>query len=213
MHMSRYYGGVGSRETPDPILLLFARIGRTLCDQGFGLSSGDAIGADYAFYVGARLSENFANVPQRIFLSRNGFQGRYEDRSKGFIDASRNEAHWQQAMGIAEQARGGFYNLTPGGIALHTRNVFQIMGEQLDEPVRAVYLYATPHPTQDKVSGGTNTAYKIAKQCNIERIYNFAYESVQTKALAWLAVNETRAPYPFNLLELIHSRKTREPFY
>jgi len=188
-----------------------ARIGRTFTDRGWRLSSGDAIGADYAFYVGARLSPGFDQAIPRIYLSRNGYGGRREETARGFINAQRFDTY-AQARKIAEDARGGFYNLSEFGIELHTRNVFQIMGHSLTDPVSAVYFYAKPRPKNpEKVQGGTSTAIEIAKHCGIVKRYNLFYETVQAAALGWLANNESPSPYPDDLLDMIHSRRLGTP--
>lgn len=49
-----FFAGVGSRETPRPILSLMSEIGAMLTEEGLRLRSGGAIGADSAFWEGAR---------------------------------------------------------------------------------------------------------------------------------------------------------------
>ncbi len=46
------YTGVGSRETPDDILILMRRIGYVMAMKGISLRTGEADGADHAFYKG-----------------------------------------------------------------------------------------------------------------------------------------------------------------
>ena len=48
--MKGYYAGIGSRETPEEVLHVMISLGKALCKQGWGLSSGGAPGADQAFY-------------------------------------------------------------------------------------------------------------------------------------------------------------------
>ncbi len=50
--MNKIYAGIGSRETPDNILLLMTKIASTLETMGYILRSGGAIGADTAFANG-----------------------------------------------------------------------------------------------------------------------------------------------------------------
>lgn len=190
-----------------------ARLGRTLTDKRLSLASGDAPHADYAFYVGARLSPNFFTTQPRIYLSRNGYDGRYEDIALGFIDATQFQDTWGKAQHIAERARGGFWGLKPGGVALHTRNVFQIQGHTLKHPVQAVYFYAEPDgKRKGKFKGGTNTAIQIAMFLGIP-CYNLYEPSVKENVKKWLAEHESEVPYPDNLLELIYSRKEKRPYF
>ena len=51
--MSKYFAGIGSRETPPEIQTLMAQITEELCSQGYILRSGGAKGADTAFQTGA----------------------------------------------------------------------------------------------------------------------------------------------------------------
>jgi len=212
--MPVWYAGIGSRGAPDDILILMARLGRTLTDKGFSLSSGDAIGSDYAFYVGARLSPRFFTTQPRIYLARNGAGRRYEKLSLGFINAKGLVDQYEEAQAIAIKARGGIYGLNEYGIELHTRNAFQVLGSDLKQPVQAVYYYAEPLPRNpDKVKGGTNTALQIAKAFGIEILCNLYVEDTQNKVKAWLDRNESARPYPIDLLDMIHSRKSHQPVF
>jgi len=56
------YAGVGSRETPEPVLRLMQEIGAGLAAEGWWLRSGGAEGADTAFWQGARLSQGKTEI-------------------------------------------------------------------------------------------------------------------------------------------------------
>ena len=53
--MERFYAGIGSRETPIPILNQMTRIGSFLAPKNYTLRSGGAKGADSAFEQGCNL--------------------------------------------------------------------------------------------------------------------------------------------------------------
>lgn len=207
------WAGVGSRETPDEILLLMARYACTAYDKKLGpLHSGDAIGADFAFWVGAKLSTNFEELQAKIFLSRNGFQQRWVNPKWPFINSKKlPEEIYLAAQQIAYKARGGFYGLGPGGIALMTRNAFQILSETLLNPVSKMIYYAEPTGKGERVKGGTNCALQIAIEYNVPRL-NLYFEENQELLKAWLANNESMIFYPDNFIEIIHSRKDRLPY-
>lgn len=214
MRHDLYYAGIGSRDTPEEILRLMVRLGRTLTDIGFSLASGDAKGADYAFYVGARLSPNFHNTRPRIYLSRDGYRGRWHDPSLGFIDAQRYPELFLEAQEMARKARGGWDGLNEWGIELHSRNVFQILGHTLKVPVKTVYLYAEPKSERnDTLKGGTNTAYQLAKSVGITRISNFYYSDAVANAEHWLLNNESDLPYPSDLMSIVYSRDGYNPVF
>lgn len=200
--MKKYYAGVGSRETPDDVLLLMIRLGRTLADMGYTLSSGDAIGADRAFWYGATLSPRHAEVGCRIYLHKDGYQGRFNQPKLGFLVATQFKETWDKAQQIAFTARGGFYGLGPGGIALHTRNVFQIYGHTLRAKVQSIYFWAEPKGKTEKVGGGTNTALQLAIKAGLPQRINLFHPEMRTRAEAFLTKYETPVPYPENILEL-----------
>jgi hypothetical protein len=63
--------------------------------------------------------------------------------------------------------------LSRGALALHTRNVFQVLGYDLISPSNVLFCY-TKMTKAGKPSGGTATAYNLALQNNI-KCYNFFY--------------------------------------
>lgn len=177
-----YYAGVGSTETPAEICEVLEELGRYLCDLGWGLSSGDAPGADRAFYAGAKRSVRFYEIPSRIYLpwngsGRNGIK-RWHDEKEYFLDAQRYQDTWETAKLMASTARGGFEGLGPGGIALHTRNVFQVHGHDLNTPVKHVVCWAR-QITKTRVAGGTNTAVQLALQNGIDVINLYTDEGMK----------------------------------
>lgn len=182
----RYYAGVGSRETPEDVLALMRRLGEHLCNLGWGLSSGDAEGADRAFYEGAYVSPNFYKVPSRIYLAWNGVWGRYHDPSEYFFDATRYTDTYETAKQMALEARGSFEGLKRGGIGMHTRNVFQIHGHTLQDPVGSILYWGQPVGKTEKVKGGTNTALQLAVRANVPIRLNLYKEEDRLRAEKFL---------------------------
>lgn len=168
-----YVAIVGSRETPTDELELMIRLGRTCTDIGLVISSGDAYGADRAGWWGAKQSEVYGNVGSRIYLTES-WKNRQRANQLGFLIAEDYPEKWIIARALAETARGSFKGLNEYGIGLHTRNVFQITGHTLEEPVKLMFFYAKPNNDGTKVSGGTNSAFQIAKKAEIEKIINLA---------------------------------------
>lgn len=211
------YTGVGSRETPLDVLFLMVRLGRTMCDLGRRLRSGDAIGADYAFYVGARLSERFNEIGARIYLSRDGYQERFHNPQLGFYNAQLFTETYDDARLIAEEARGGFWGLGRGGIELMTRNTYQVLSESLEDVSGAMYYWGIPvgKPENEKIRGGTNAALQIAKRFGVKTRINLFYQENQEKTFAWLAMHERPYPYPdpVALTQVLESRRTYQPHY
>lgn len=180
-----WFAGVGSRETPEEILALMRLISQALYAQGYALSSGDAEGADTAFYEGAVMAHNYHELGARIYLAWNGVRDRYHDPKNYFYDASKFPT-WESANSIALEARGSWEGLGRGGIAMHTRNVFQIMGHTLTDPVKSIIYWAKPVGKTEKVKGGTNTALQIAIKCGIPNRINLYTDEGMERATKFL---------------------------
>lgn len=164
------YAGIGSREAPDYMLDLMTQLGRELCTDGWQLASGFAKGSDKAFYKGATLSPRFREVGALNILAGNERDLPFVDPDNGFINAQ-TLPNYEQARQLALEARGSWHGLEVNGIALHSRNPYQVLGLDLQSPVQAVVLYAEPIGTGRAVKGGTNTAYQIALKHGIP-VYN-----------------------------------------
>lgn len=175
----RSYAGIGSRDTPGEVLHLMAALGRALGMLGWRLQSGNAPGADQYFHKGAVTAARV--IQPRIFLPWDGFEGYVHSPEEGIFDATRLEDQWPYAKELAIEARGSEYGLGKGGIALHTRNAFQILDWDLHHPVGAVCFYAEPR-SNGRVKGGTNTAVQIAKKFGVERIQNLYFEQERERA-------------------------------
>jgi hypothetical protein len=151
------YAGIGSRKTPILFQYLFQDIGSILGKKGFLLRSGHSFGADFAFELGA------SNVKgkKEIFIPWKGYNNSTEIvvEDQNILD---------QARKIAESIHPFWDGISTGAKHLHTRNIFQITGSTLDDPVDFVLCWT---PDSHK-RGGTRTAMVYAEQFNIP-VYNF----------------------------------------
>ena len=146
-----YYTGIGSRETPDEVMVIMEALSETLASSGYCLRSGGASGADTAF-------ENKATAKE-IYLPWNGFNRRFENGVEYIvppIDLNLiNEFHPQPDK------------LSTSGLKLMNRNSYQVLGRDLATSSSFVICW-----TKDgKASGGTGQAMRIAMSRNIP-IYN-----------------------------------------
>lgn len=167
---------VGSREAPKDVLILMILLGRLFSTLGHKQRSGDAYGSDRAFYYGALLDPNFKPNMFEAWLPKSPTRDRYSDDITFLDFQNLMEETKEQCTKLAIRARGSIIGLNNNTIALHSRNVVQVLGPSLDDPSDLVVLYAKPVKTKDggsKVRGGTNTAYQIALDNNIE-IWNLA---------------------------------------
>lgn len=187
--------GVGSRTVPEWALELMIRLGRTYTDLGYQMSSGDAWDSDRAFLYGAAQSNRYQEIGARVFLHKDGANGRWVKDNPFYYDASLADPDVVgTATSLALMARGSFYGLGQDGIQLHVRNVYQIHGIDLTELVSAIYFYAEPKGTT-RVAGGTNTALQLAMKAEVPIIKNLYHQSVVDEIEAWLAIHELDYPY------------------
>lgn len=154
------YAGIGSRQTPSHILDLMTKIGRALAERGVILRSGAADGADAAFERGCDQVQG----TKEIYLPWRGFN----NHRSPFIGAS------PEAMDIAAKFHPAWDKLTAPVMNLHARNVHQVLGRNLNDPVARVICW-TPNASG---SGGTGQALRIAKAYRIE-IHDLADNSIR----------------------------------
>jgi hypothetical protein len=157
----KYYTGIGSRKTPPEILDIMQKIGFKLAKMGWTLRSGGTIGANTAFYMGARQACGQAGNKIEIYRPEH-----IEQFETG-----------QQALEIAEKYHPYWNNLNYYVKKLHGRNTFQILGKNLNTPSKFVICW-TPdgcktHMMRSRTTGGTGTAISIANKRKI-KIYNLA---------------------------------------
>lgn len=162
----KYFTGIGSRETPKEILELMREYSRIMALKGWSFRSGGADGADTAFLDGwwdAR--EGDSCIPEgEIYLPWNGFNDfTIGDHCCVLVTDKEIICRVQEILKLVHPA---YDKLTRGPLALHTRNVFQVLGKDLMTPSKGVVAYAKTD-SKGNPMGGTATAIKIALMHNI----------------------------------------------
>jgi hypothetical protein len=147
------YAGIGSRKTPAHVLKTMTAIARRLQRLDYQLRSGGADGPDSAFEAGA-------GTAKRIFLPWPKFNGRTDYLR---IDP----AIEREAFEIARLHHPNWKNLTRGERALHTRNVYQVLGEDLNSPSKFIICWTL----EGREIGGTSQALRLAKTYTVP-VYN-----------------------------------------
>lgn len=161
---SKYYAGIGSRQTPAPILALMTRAAAALGALGWTLRSGGANGADTAFAQGADTSE--------IYLPWAGFNGVRDGIVCGDNEICRL---------IAEKHHPNWAACSHGARALHTRNVAQVLGLPGADESRFVLCWTIGGTG----AGGTGQAIRIARAHNIE-IFDLGLPAVERRIRLFL---------------------------
>jgi len=153
-----YYAGIGTRDIDHKkVFIMIEGIAKVLATKGWTLRSGGADGCDKVFETHCIEHAGL----KEIYLPWRGFN---KNPSSLYLDNLGNVADAEQ---IAEQHHPHWNYLTHAARKLHTRNVYQVLGRDLNTPVKFVVCY-----TKDgKASGGTGQAIRIAESLKIP-VYN-----------------------------------------
>lgn len=156
--MSRFYTGVGSRETPPEVISTMQALSSWLNLMGYTLRSGAAAGADTAFELGAH-GDSHIYTPWPRFSTR----------------PVRSTCATLGAYNMAATVHPAWNKLTPGARSLHARNCHQVLGDDLDTPSRFLVCW-TPdgcnsERTRTRGTGGTATAIVLACRHGVP-VYN-----------------------------------------
>lgn len=149
------YAGIGSRRTPKADQRLMMLCSALLCVRGWELRTGGAEGADTAFLTGLQFAPARPGPRVKLFLPWPGFN----KHNQATLEHPTPEAYE-----IAANYHPAWQFLTRPVKALLARNVHQVLGENLDDPVLMVVCW-TPDGTLDgkgRDSGGTGMALRVA---------------------------------------------------
>lgn len=165
----KVYAGIGSRRTPPDILAVMKQLGLILAAQGWVLRTGGAPGADSAFMDGCLKHPIPVGEPRQheLYLPWPTF---------GASPAiPKLERPTRLAYDIAADYHPHWPHLKRTTKALMARNVHQVLGADLDDPVRMIVCW-TPDGSLDghgPDSGGTGMALRIAAgRCPNTNVYN-----------------------------------------
>lgn len=163
--------GIGSRETPPADMRLLTMIAKKAEERGMRGRSGGAGGADLAFEKGFSDPRNIdVIVPWRGFLP----QGMSEADVTAYLGRERPKAgpgapvmfqgqYAAQAEKLAEKYHPAWDKCSRGARALHSRNMGQVLGMQLDSKTDVVIAWTV----DGKATGGTGQAIRIAADLDI----------------------------------------------
>lgn len=173
--MKKIYTGVGSRNVPPEIKELLKDIGRYFSLQGWVLRSGGANGCDSAFEEGC----DDLDGEKEIYLPWRGFNGNI---SKRYVVSD-------EALDIASRHHPKWVYLKDSVKKMHGRNVYQVLGYNLDIPSNLLICWTgdgceTKKDRTEK-TGGTGTAISIAETYDIP-VINVQNEDFYEKLLKFI---------------------------
>jgi hypothetical protein len=141
--MSRWYAGVGSRQTPANVLAYFTTLAGWLHrERGYILRSGGAPGADTAFEAGAPPTAREIFLPWMLFNGNGSMH--YRPPALAYQIASLYHPAWDRLPSAVR--------------ALMARNTQQVLGPNCDTPSDFVICWTIGASGK----GGTGQAIRIA---------------------------------------------------
>lgn len=181
--------GVGTRPDglPEGHAQLQVWVGHCLALLGGVLCTGDAPGSDTNFYVGYKLGRGAKMPPAQIYYTNlKNQRNSTHSPINGYHELEMYPETRHIAQDMAYEARGSFNGLWDSGIALHTRNAFQVLSEDLQHPRLFTVFTAEPaNKAGTKCKGGTNTAFQISRKNKIPAV-NLWVEEERTKLIQWI---------------------------
>jgi hypothetical protein len=149
---------------------------RALAQGGWVLRSGGADGADSAFEAG---SHEVDPALAEIYLPWRGFNN----------NTSRRYRVSDEALAIARTVHPAWERLSSAARKLHSRNVYQVLGESLDAPSELLVCWTADgceaERTRNSRTGGTGTAIVLAERHGVPR-FNLARKESRTRLREWL---------------------------
>lgn len=168
------YAGIGSRETPKDVIKVIRLIAARLEKEGWILRSGGAKGADSAFEEGIKDPANM-----EIFLPSSFFNGKSANRT-GFINSLKSPVY-AEADKTVEKYHPCPEKLSEFPRKLMARNAMQIMGFEMNSPVKMVIAWTRG----GKTIGGTGQALRMAFSKKIP-ILNLGDPAILQRSKDWL---------------------------
>ncbi len=159
--MTKFYTGIGHRKVDSVTFSLIIDIAKAFRNRLLTLRSGGAEGCDTAFEIGSGPDNN-------IYLPWNGFNGKKDDTGE-FVNSLSLDNH-KEAEYIANMHHPNWSSCSSAAKLLHTRNVYQVLGFELNNPSQVLVCWAEPCK-KNIVKGGTGTAVRIAYSHGVP-VYN-----------------------------------------
>lgn len=169
--MSKFYAGIGSRQTPAHILPTMEAMGRVWGSAGWTLRSGGAAGADSAFEAGARAVGS-------------GIQS-WNPRYRRVV-----EHQWAFNAAASVCTEFPLVCMKPFVRNLIIRSMYQVLGEDGQSPVSFVICWTPTADPCDPMAGGTRYACRLARAHGIP-VNNLANPAVLAKVHARIGAGLT----------------------
>jgi len=188
-----FYTGVGTRgrqgfdgvrRLPQHMTNLIRRVSRWKRDKGEILRSGHAVGSDLAFEMDTPVWQKEIYLPTEVFnkasASTPGCIVPDEEQLEEAFD-------FLQRIGVLEPRHAAKLKSGTGfGWRAHARNLFQVIGVDIENPRPSKSLYCYTEDGEEV--GGTRTAILVARHFDV-KVINLGNKDVAAKCGHWLEKN------------------------
>ena len=154
---NKFFTGIGSRETPREIGIILKEFTDYMTSRGYVLRSGGAPGADLDCETGVNNNLKEIYIPWKGFNSSDSDLYTKEDS--------------EETIKIASENHPAYEYLKPAVKKLMNRNVYQVLGYDLNTPSEFIICYTRDgcksHLSRSNKTGGTGLAISVASKNNI----------------------------------------------
>lgn len=188
-----YYTLVGSRKTPKDIMELMVKFAEKGCSFGYIGRSGGAEGSDSCLEDGVKSFRDKINLAptngsefMEIYLPWKDFNGRDSSMSGYYTLPWMDNKYGAEK--IASEIHPAWDKCSQGAKKLHSRNIYQLLGRDLNTPSRFILCWAEPKYKDrrtEEVKGGTGTAVKLGIDNGVE-IINLYWEDQRKRVEDWV---------------------------
>lgn len=168
-----FYTGIGSRDITATHEELICKLAKRIPVE-YTLRSGGATGSDMAFHRAAlSVDRSLSLPPHEIYLPWNGLNNHYGTGASGKYRSNHlslsdiDSKLVEEATETASRIHFAWNFLSPASKLLHTRNIFQVLGRDLKTPSQFLVCMANYEDTKGTPTGGTRTAWMLAKEYEI----------------------------------------------
>jgi hypothetical protein len=156
--MSKYYAGIGSRETPKHIQTIMRHIGSYLSTKNWTLRSGAASGADQAFETGV----DRVNGTKEIYLPWRNYNHNISAFNPTMYPFSDEE------IAFTARHHPAWDKCSPAAKILHQRNTRIMLGMEALHGLEVIAVgFVICWTNEGKMIGGTGQALRIANTLGI----------------------------------------------
>jgi hypothetical protein len=186
--LSKAYAGIGARDTPASVLEAMEEIGARMARSGWILRTGMSAGADQAFCRGACAAAGRVE----LYLPWPGFEENVRVDGPGMrLLNTPARAAYELAVRYHPDWRG----LGSDERHLRARDVHQVLGEHLDQPVEIAICWTIDGSLDGSgsLAGGTGQALRVAHDHGIP-VLNLARAEHLQQAMSFAADPSQRVP-------------------